>query len=83
VNILKSTALWCLAIVAVYLLFPAQGLFKDPEDISTRRFCAYGHVYVEFERNGHVWGTTFLSPSGKPVHCDDGEEVKETVKEII
>ena len=82
-SMIKSTALWCLAIVAVYLLFPAQGLFRDPEDISTRRFCAYGHVYVEFERNGHTWGTTFLNSSGRPIRCEDGEDVKEPVKELI
>jgi hypothetical protein len=50
-------------------------MLKDPEDIRTRRFCAYGHVYVEFERDGKTWGTTFLNSNGKPVACDDNDAV--------
>jgi len=71
-----------LAILVVLVIWPLQDSFND--DIHTHRFCAYGQVYVEFEHNGHIWGTTFLDDRGKPVSCTE-EDVQHTVanKEII
>jgi len=62
-------------------------LWYEDDSISTQRFCAYGEVYVEFEHNGHVWGTTFLDEHGHPVSCSDdnvlekhtGLNTKETI----
>lgn len=54
------------------------GLFywlASDNDIHTRKFCAYGQEFVEFEHDGKVWGTTFLDRSGKPVGCEE-EDIK-------
>ena len=74
----KLACVFGIATLAI-LLWPVP----DTGDISTHRFCAYGYVYVEFERNGHTWGTTFIGPNGSPMTCNDGEDIKESVKQII
>lgn len=51
----------------VWILEPTE------PDTHTRRFCAYGHVYVEFEQNGKIWGTTFLDEDGKPIGCREDD----------
>jgi hypothetical protein len=78
-NRIKKIACFIGAVALVLLLWPIQ----DIENINTRRFCAYGNVYVEFERNGNVWGTIYIGPNGKPVTCGESENVREPVKEII
>jgi hypothetical protein len=71
-----------LALLVVFVLWPLQDTLND--DIHTRRFCAYGQVYVEFQQGSKIWGTTFLDERGKPVSCTD-DDVQHTVsnKEII
>jgi hypothetical protein len=68
--------------LAILVVWPF-GMLAD-DDIHTHRFCAYGHLYVEFEHNHKVWGTTFLNNQGKPIPCEEND-VQETVnlKEII
>ena len=73
-KLFKNTMLWVVALVALFIILPMQDFYRDPEDIHTRRFCAYGHVYVEFERAGKTWGTTFLDSKGRPTSCDGDME---------
>jgi hypothetical protein len=80
---LKSTILWVLAVWAIFTLLPIQDMYRDLNAVSTRRFCAYGHVYVEFERAGKIWGTTFLDDRGKPVNCESEEAVHEATTQPI
>jgi len=77
---------WFLAtLVVVFVLWPFQDTFNVSGDVHTRRFCAYGQVYVEFEQGSKIWGTTFLDDHGRPVSCtDDTVEEEHTVhKETI
>jgi len=67
----KRVFWFLLAILVVLIVWPLQDSFND--DIHTHRFCAYGKVYVEFEHNGHTWGTTYLDDNGKPVGCTDDD----------
>lgn len=67
---LVKLALVSLLVILVWLL---QETLSTVDDIRTRRFCAYGQVYVEFEHAGKTWGTTFLGVSGKPVACDEND----------
>ena len=54
-------------------------IWPDHDDsIHTRRFCAYGHIYVEFEHKDRTWGTTFLNSQGRPLSCDE-RDAQETV----
>lgn len=76
-EILKTTALWVLAVWALFILIPFENIIES-DDVTTRRFCAYGHVYVEFQKGSHVWGTTFLDKNGKPVECDEDLPVENT-----
>ena len=72
---LKTLIKWALVSLLVILLWPPRGLISTDENIHTRRFCAYGQVYVEFEHAGKTWGTTFLGVSGNPVTCDENDTV--------
>ena len=65
-------------IVLVFVLWPFQDTFILNGDVNTRRFCAYGQIYVEFEQGSKIWGTTFLDERGKPVSCTD-DDVQHTV----
>jgi hypothetical protein len=46
-------------------------------------------VYVEFEHDNKIWGTTYLGVGGKPVACNNDEVIPESIsttpthKEII
>jgi uncharacterized protein YuzE len=67
------------------LIFFMWVLFQD-DRTSTRQFCAYGEIYVEFEHNGKIWGTTFLNEDGKPIICNEDTIEKRTSvnkKEVI
>lgn len=84
---LTVTSIWALSIIALLAL--AFYHRNDDEDIHTRRFCAYGQVYVEFEHDNKIWGTTYLGVGGKPVACNNDEVIPESIsttpthKEII
>ena len=83
-NRFKQVSLFVVALLVVYVLLPFQDTFTLNEDIHTRRFCAYGQVYVEFEQGNKIWGTTYLDEQGKTVRCAD-DDVQHTVsnKETI
>ena len=74
-----------LALLVVYVLWPFQDMLALNDDIHTRRFCAYGQVYVEFQQGSKIWGTTFLDDRGRPVGCteDDVKEQTSSHKEVI
>ena len=78
IDILKGAVLWMLAVIAVLVMWP----FRDNiinDDVHTRRFCAYGHVYVEFEHSNKIWGTTYLGVGGRPVACDNDSTIPEGI----
>ena len=77
---------WFLAaIIVIFAVWPLQDTFNLSDDVHTRRFCAYGQVYVEFQQGNKIWGTTFLDDRGRPVGCtdDDNKEQTSLHKEII
>ena len=80
----RSLVWFMLALLVVFVLWPLQDAFMLTDDIHTRRFCAYGSVYVEFQQGNKIWGTTFLDERGNPVSCTD-DDVQHIVsnKEII
>ena len=80
----KSVMWFAAALCVVLALWPLQDAFTLTDDIHTRRFCAYGQAYVEFQQGTKIWGTTFLDERGRPVGCTDNE-VQHIVsnKEII
>ena len=43
----------------------------------TRTFCAYGQIFVEFDEDGHRWGTLLLNRNGKPIPCREDDEITE------
>jgi hypothetical protein len=63
-------SIFCIAVV-IYL-WPVESSV-----VRTRRFCAYGELYVEFEHHGKIWGTTFLDELGRPVPCNENPEIQE------
>lgn len=48
-------------------------VFKQPGLTDTSVFCAYGHLFVEFEEGWHKWGTMLLDRNGRPISCDEGK----------
>jgi hypothetical protein len=62
-------------VLITFLLDPIWDRLSTNDDINIRRFCAYGHIYVEFEHNGKVWGTTLISNDGRPLSCTEDETV--------
>jgi len=79
----RSLVWFMLAALVVIVVWPMQDI-DISSDVHTRRFCAYGQVYVEFQQGNKIWGTTFLDDNGKPVRCSE-DDVQHTVvnKEII
>ena len=72
---------WFLAaLVVAFVLWPFQDTFTLGDDTHTRRFCAYGQVYVEFQQGNKIWGTTFLDDHGRPVSCTDDDVIEKTTK---
>ncbi len=57
-------------ILAVFVGFQKPA---EHNDVYTKTFCAYGKVFVEFEDNGHKWGTLMLDWQGRPTMCDTNE----------
>jgi hypothetical protein len=41
----------------------------------TKTFCAYNKVFVEFEEGDKRWGTLMLNWNGKPIPCNEADEV--------
>jgi len=83
VNKIKKILVFVSVCVAITILWPFNSILSTSNDIQAHRFCAYGEVYVEFERNGSTWGTTFLGSNGKPVSCSDDDTVPEqTVNKV-
>jgi hypothetical protein len=80
----RSLVWFMLATIVVLVLWPLQDTLTLTDNTYTRRFCAYGQAYVEFQQGNKIWGTTFLDERGKPVSCTDSD-VQHTVsnKEII
>jgi len=81
----KTILLFLAVIVLAVVLWPFQDIFETSRDVRASRFCAYGHVYVEFQQGNKIWGTTFLNKHGKPVSCDEPDSSERSVlqKEII
>jgi hypothetical protein len=77
-NVLKKLALVILILSALIYFWP-----EGSSEIHTRRFCAYGELYVEFEHDNKVWGTTFLDSHGHPVPCSENEGIQENVRQSI
>jgi len=83
-NFIKNVG-WALIVLFAFLLWLCQDPLSTSNNISTRRFCAYGQVYVEFESKSKIWGTTFLNDRGRPVSCTEDDILQENVthKEVI
>jgi len=81
----KNIVLFVTLSTVIIILWPFRSMISTEEDIHTRRFCAYGQVFVEFEHAGKTWGTTFLGVGGKPVACDDNDTISTpaSTREII
>ena len=78
--------LWfTIALLVVLVLWPLQDTFMFADNTYTRRFCAYGQVYVEFQQGDKVWGTTFLDDRGRTVGCTEKNDVRQTIpnREVI
>lgn len=54
-----------LVLIAVFSIRPRESR------IDTTLFCAYNRVFVEFEEDGHKWGTLMLDTIGRPIPCDE------------
>ena len=78
-NVLKKLALVILILSALIYFWPdsSSGI------LHTRRFCAYGKLYVEFEHDNTVWGTTVLDSNGRPIPCDEIDGIQENVRQSI
>jgi len=82
-SLLKNTGLWLLSVVALCIIIPLESLYMLSDDVHAKRFCAYGQVYVEFKSGNKIWGTTFLNEKGKPVMCDEENEVPKEPTAIL
>ena len=61
-------------IVAIVLLLGLSGKIAR-NNSHVHVFCTYGRVFVEFEEDGKRWGTMMLDMGGKPIPCNDEEEL--------
>jgi hypothetical protein len=52
------------------------GLLPKKSASTTRLFCAYGKVFVEFEEPSYTWGTLMLDRDGKPMPCNANEHIE-------
>ena len=52
------------------------GLLPKESSSTTRLFCAYGKVFVEFEEPHYTWGTLMLDINGKPIPCNTNERIE-------
>jgi drug/metabolite transporter superfamily protein YnfA len=51
-------------------------LVSNEDKSTTRLFCAYGKVFVEFEESHSTWGVLMLDSNGKPIPCNDNEHIE-------
>ena len=82
-SLTRRFIIWTSIAVTLLWMWPNRSIISSDSDIHTHRFCAYGSIYVEFERDGKVWGTTYLDYKGRPVSCEEEERVRETVGNVI
>ena len=70
-----------LSIVCAIILF---GVITDSDSEPTSRvFCAYGQMFIEFEEGRHQWGTLLLDPDGRPIACKNGQSVNNYQNSIL
>jgi hypothetical protein len=78
----KSLAWSVLAVLILLAYWPSQDSTSD--NVHTRRFCAYGELFIEFQQGTTVWGTTFLDERGRPVSCLENDSHQPMIgKEVI
>ena len=53
-----------------------------PKDTQVKTFCAYNRAFIEFTDGKSTWGTMMLDRDGKPIPCDDREEIKSSTNLI-
>jgi hypothetical protein len=64
----KRIAFYLFIISILILSIPSE---QYEEDVHTRQFCAYGRLYVEFEKGNKIWGTTYLDQLGHIIPCSE------------
>ena len=61
-----------ISLIIVLILLLCGWLFSPRRnEMTSTVFCAYGRVFVEFDHDGYLWGTTLLDREGKPIPCQD------------
>jgi hypothetical protein len=61
---------FCIAFIVIIGILPKESTS------TTRLFCAYGKVFVEFEEPRYTWGTLMLDNNGKPMPCNASEYIE-------
>ena len=61
-----SLSLAIALLVLIWLFAPER-----EDSLTSNLFCAHGRVFIEFNHDGFLWGTTFLDRQGKPVPCTE------------
>jgi hypothetical protein len=75
---IKKIIFYLFIVTIILLTFPTSRI--ETEDVHTRQFCAYGRLFVEFEKDNKIWGTTYLDQQGHPVPCsEDGRNLTMSV----
>ena len=78
---MKKQVSWYLVILSV--IMAGVIMTKHEPETHTGTFCAYGKVFVEFEEEGHKWGTIMLDNQGHPIPCDEDNLEHTMTKEAI
>jgi hypothetical protein len=64
--------------VAVFFILVAIIIIAIPaepeQDVAL--FCTYNRVFIEFKQGSATWGTIMLDDNGKPVPCDQDDNLK-------
>ena len=74
------TKLAKVSIFVVVLFFVTIFFVENEAKSTTRLFCAYGKIFVEFEESHSTWGTLMLDNNGKPMSCRNNGEIELTSK---
>lgn len=61
-------AVWIVCAMIVIFLFE-----KITSETTTKAFCAYNRMFIEFEEGHHRWGVMMLDLNGKPIPCKEEE----------
>jgi hypothetical protein len=69
-----------ISIFVVVLFFVATFFVASEDKSTTRLFCAYGKIFVEFEESHSTWGTLMLDNNGRPIPCNGNAEIELTSK---